>query len=83
MKKRKLGFDGPEVSAIGLGGMSFSGIFGTTNKEESFECLDAARDHGITFIDTAEIYGKGLSEELIGEYRKPVSIVLRLPPRAV
>ena len=48
MKKRKLGFDGPEVSAIGLGGMSFSGIFGTTNKEESFECLDAARDHGIT-----------------------------------
>ena len=70
MKKRKLGFDGPEVSAIGLGGMSFSGIFGTTNKAESFECLDAARDHGITFIDTAEIYGKGLSEELIGEYQK-------------
>ena len=70
MKKRKLGFDGPEVSAIGLGGMSFSGIFGTTNKEESFECLDAARDHGITFIDTAEIYGKGLSEEFIGEYQK-------------
>ena len=70
MKTRKLGLDGPEVSAIGLGCMSFAGFFGSTNKAESFECLDSAREHGITFLDTAEMYGKGLSEELIGEYQQ-------------
>lgn len=70
MKTRKLGIDGAEVSAIGLGGMSFTGFFGSTNKAESFKCLDAARDHGITFLDTAEMYGKGSSEELIGEYQQ-------------
>ena len=70
MKTRKLGLDGPDVSAIGLGCMSFAGFFGTTDKAESFECLDAARDQGITFLDTAELYGKGYSEELIGEYQQ-------------
>ena len=70
MKTRKLGLDGPDVSAIGLGCMSFGGFHGSTNKAESFECLDSAREHGITFLDTAEMYGKGLSEELIGEYQQ-------------
>jgi len=70
MKTRKLGLDGPDVSAIGLGCMSFAGFFGTTDKAESFECLDAARDQGITFLDTAELYGKGYSEEIIGEYQQ-------------
>ena len=70
MKTRKLGLDGPDVSALGLGCMSFAGSFGTTDKAESFECLDAARDQGITFLDTAELYGKGYSEELIGEYQQ-------------
>ena len=70
MKIRKLGIDGPEVSAIGLGCMSFAGFFGSTDKAESFNCLDAARDHGITFLDTAELYGNGYSEELIGEYQQ-------------
>ena len=69
MIKRKLGVNGPNVSAISLGCMSFSGIFGPTEKSESFACLDAAKEHGITFLDTAEIYGKGLSEKLIGEYQ--------------
>ena len=70
MKTRKLGLNGPEVSVIGLGCMSFTGFFGSTNKAESFTCLDSARDHGINFLDTAEMYGKGLSEELIGEYQQ-------------
>ena len=70
MKTRKLGLNGPEVSAISLGCMSFAGTFGPTNKTESFNCLDAARDQGISFLDTAEIYGKGYSEDLIGEYQK-------------
>ena len=42
MKTRKLGLDGPDVSAIGLGCMSFAGSFGATDKAESFECLDSA-----------------------------------------
>jgi len=70
MKTRKLGLDGPQVSAIGLGCMSFAGFFGSTDKAESFDCLDSARDQGITFLDTAELYGQGYSEELIGEYQQ-------------
>ena len=70
MKTRKLGLDGPDVSAIGLGCMSFAGSFGPTDKAESFECLDTSRDQGITFLDTAELYGNGYSEELIGEYQQ-------------
>ena len=66
MKTRKLGSEGYEVSAIGRGCVNFSGFYGSTNKYETFACLDAARDYGITFLDTAEAYGKGLSEELIG-----------------
>ena len=70
MKTRKLGLDGPEVSAISLGCMNFTGYYGPTDKQESFKCLDAARDQGITFLDTAEKYGTGSSEELIGEYQQ-------------
>ena len=74
MKRRQLGAGGPMVSAIGLGCMSFGGIFGPTTKADSFRCLDAALDHGITFYDTANIYGIGLSEQVLGDWtalRKP------------
>jgi aryl-alcohol dehydrogenase-like predicted oxidoreductase len=70
MKTRKLGATGPEVSAIGLGCMSFAGFFGATDIATSHRCLDAAVDHGITFLDTANVYGPGLSEEVIGAWRK-------------
>lgn len=68
MKQRKLGADGPVVSAIGLGCLSFGGIFGGTTEAESLACLDAAWDHGITFLDTANIYGDGVSEQVIGTW---------------
>jgi aryl-alcohol dehydrogenase-like predicted oxidoreductase len=68
MKYRPLGTGGPMVSAIGLGCMSFGGAFGPTTKEASFRCLDAAYDHGLTFLDTANIYGMGLSEATLGEW---------------
>ncbi len=74
MKQRQLGKSGPMVSAIGLGCMSFGGIFGPTSQAESFACLDAARDGGITFFDTANIYGMGVSETVLGDWmrlRKP------------
>lgn len=70
MRRQRLGQTGPEVSSIGLGCMSFAGFYGPTTKDESFACLDAARDCGIDFLDTAEIYGPHTSEEVIGAYQK-------------
>lgn len=68
MKTRTLGT--AQVSAIGLGAMSFGGIFGATNEAESLACLDAMLEEGINFIDTANIYGTGISEEVIGKWLK-------------
>ena len=70
MKKRKLGAGGPEVSAIGLGCMSFAGFFGETDLETSVACLDRAWAAGIDFLDTANVYGMGRSESAIGEWLK-------------
>lgn len=69
MKQRQLGANGPMVSAIGLGCLSFGGIFGATDRATSLRCMDAAWDQGITFFDTANIYGMGVSESVIGEWR--------------
>lgn len=74
MLRRRLGAGGPEISAIGLGCMSFAGFFGATDLDESHRCLDAAIAHGIDFLDTANVYGPGLSEQVIGSWlakRKP------------
>ena len=74
MKQRQLGKHGPVVSAIGLGCMSFGGIFGPTTEAESFGCLDAALAGGISFFDIANIYGLGLCETIVGNWmrlRKP------------
>jgi aryl-alcohol dehydrogenase-like predicted oxidoreductase len=68
MQQRQLGADGPMVSAIGLGCLSFGGLFGATTDDDSLRCLDAAWDHGITFLDTANIYGGGRSETVVGEW---------------
>ena len=76
MKTRQLGTNGPAVSAIGLGCMSFAGFFGETDTATSHKCLDAATDHGITFLDTANVYGAGRSETVIGDW-------LRKAPRDV
>ena len=81
MKTRQLGAGGPQVSAIGLGCMSFGGIFGATNLDESLACLDAAWDAGITFLDTANIYGRGVSETVMGQWlasrKRPVHIATK------
>jgi aryl-alcohol dehydrogenase-like predicted oxidoreductase len=70
MKQRQLGHGGPIVSAIGLGCLSFGGIFGDTTDDDSLRCLDAAWDAGITFYDTANIYGLGRSETVLGQWLK-------------
>ncbi len=68
MEMRSLGVDGPKVSAIGYGAMSFSDMYGPTNETESHAILNACRDLGVTHIDTANIYGMGKSENAIGTY---------------
>ena len=68
--KRKLGTDGTSVSAIGVGAMSFSDMYGPTNEAESHAILAAALDNDINHIDTANIYGMGKSENAIGTFLK-------------
>ena len=68
MKTRSFGQGGPSVSVLGVGGMSFAGIYGNATVEESHAILDAALDAGVTHLDTANVYGMGRSEEIIGSY---------------
>jgi aryl-alcohol dehydrogenase-like predicted oxidoreductase len=72
MQKRKLGKSNLEVSAIGLGCMGMSFSYGPPkDKQEMISLLHAAVGRGITFFDTAEVYGPFLNEELVGEALAP------------
>ena len=73
MKKRKLGNSGLEVSAIGLGcmGMSF-GLGPAKDKREMISLIRSAVERGVTFFDTAEVYGPFTNEELVGEALAPL-----------
>src|SRR5579859_1983577 len=72
MQKRKLGKSNLEVSAIGLGCMGMSYSYGPPkDKKEMTALLHAAVERGITFFDTAEVYGPFLNEELVGEALAP------------
>jgi aryl-alcohol dehydrogenase-like predicted oxidoreductase len=64
---RSLGSSGINVSAIGLGCMSLSGTYGTSNDDDSIALIREALDQGITFLDTSDAYGKGHNEELVGK----------------
>jgi aryl-alcohol dehydrogenase-like predicted oxidoreductase len=64
---RTLGSSGISVSAIGLGCMSLSGTYGTSNDEESIALIREALDQGITFLDTSDAYGKGHNEQVVGK----------------
>ena len=68
MKQRRLGTGGPTVGAIGLGAMSFGGVFGATDLDTSLAALDRAWDLGITHFDTANVYGPRISEEVLGQW---------------
>ncbi|MEM7442626.1 MAG: aldo/keto reductase [Pseudomonadota bacterium] len=70
MKKRQLLTDGKMVSEIGLGCMSFAGFYGPTDEAEAHKTLAACLDLGIDFLDTANVYGMGVSERFIGSFLK-------------
>jgi len=73
MQKRKLGNSGLEVSALGLGCMGMSFSYGPPkDKQEMTALIRAAVERGITFFDTAEVYGPFTNEELVGEALAPV-----------
>ena len=72
MQKRTLGSSGLEVSAIGLGCMGMSFGYGPAkDKQEMIPVIRAAFEHGVTFFDTAEVYGPFINEELVGEAVAP------------
>ncbi|MFH5773202.1 aldo/keto reductase [Paracoccus sp. NGMCC 1.201697] len=87
MEQRQLGTR--QVGAIGLGTMSFGGIFGPTDETTSLACLDAAADRGISHFDTANIYGMGVSEQILGKWgRQDIHLATKCaivsgPPREV
>jgi len=73
MQKRKLGKGGLEVSAIGFGCMGLSHAYGPpTDKPEGIKLIRAAVERGVTFFDTAEVYGPFTNEELVGQALAPV-----------
>lgn len=73
MQNRELGQSGLEVSAIGLGCMGLSYGYGpATDRSEAVALIRAAHERGVTFFDTAEAYGPGDNEEVVGEALVPV-----------
>jgi aryl-alcohol dehydrogenase-like predicted oxidoreductase len=70
MQKRQLGKTGPQVSALGLGCMGMSGMYGPSDRAESIATIHAALDAGVTVLDTGDFYGMGHNEMLIGEALK-------------
>ncbi|ADZ92699.1 aldo/keto reductase [Marinomonas mediterranea] len=70
MYQRKLGKSGLEVSEIGLGCWQLGNDFGAIEENVALDILTTAYQQGVTFFDTADVYGAGLSEERIGQWRK-------------
>jgi aryl-alcohol dehydrogenase-like predicted oxidoreductase len=70
MEHRRLGKNGPQVSAIGLGCMSLSGIYGKSDDEAGIALIQHAIDRGIDFLDSSDMYGWGHNEQILGRALK-------------
>ena len=67
MKKvRNLGSNGPSVGAVGYGAMGLEGYYGSTDEDNAVEVIRHALDEGCSMIDTADAYGNGHNEQLVG-----------------
>jgi aryl-alcohol dehydrogenase-like predicted oxidoreductase len=77
MHTRSLGSPGPQVSALGLGCMGMSGMYGDADRAESVATIHAALEAGITLLDTGDFYGMGHNEMLIGEALRTAPAALR------
>jgi aryl-alcohol dehydrogenase-like predicted oxidoreductase len=71
VQKRELGSSGLFVSAMGLGCMGMSEFYGPSGEAEGIDIIHRAIELGITFLDTADIYGMGRNEELVGRDKGP------------
>ena len=84
MKNRILGNTGVNVSEIGFGAWAIGGGWGPQANDESTAALNKALDLGVNFIDTAEVYGNGKSEQIIGEVLRKrnsqVYVATKTPP---
>src|SRR5207245_856801 len=69
-ERRRLGKAGPEVSAIGLGCMSLSGVYGTSHDEAGVRLIHRAIELGVDHFDSSDMYGWGQNEELLGRALK-------------
>lgn len=72
LPRRKLGPEGPEVSAIGYGAMGITEFYGTDSTNDAMRTIRHAHEIGVTFFDTAEMYGWGHNERVVGEALAPV-----------
>ena len=70
MRTNTLGRTGRDVSVIGLGTWQLGADWGDVSEADARAVLDASRDAGVTFYDTADVYGDGRSEQLIGAWRR-------------
>lgn len=70
MQTREIGKNGIKTSALGVGAMSFAGVYGNATEEQSHVILDMAMERGVTHIDTSNAYGNGRSETIIGNFLK-------------
>lgn len=86
MKSRRLGKTGREVSEIGFGAWAIGGSWGETDDGQSLEAMNAAVDAGVTFFDTADVYGDGHSEQLVAtllrERSEPLVVATKFGRRA-
>src|SRR5437870_3013400 len=85
MEKRKLGTSGPEISVVGYGAWEAGGsMWGSQVDEDVIAAMEAGLDAGMSWIDTAEVYGRGRSEELVGKavrnHRDEVLIFTKYAP---
>lgn len=82
MEMRRLGLYGPLVSSVSLGAMSISGTYGPSTETETMRLFSRALELGVNHIDTGDIYGMGLSEELIGRFLKQTTARIVLATKA-